>query len=70
MADGKDGFEFFERGVGVFFDVGRKFLGIELAPFPPARFRGERAGLDGVEIPVNGTPPQGKAPGGLGFGAA
>jgi len=70
VADAKHLLDFLERGVRMFFDVRLKFFGVELAPFSPAGFRGERAGLDGVEIPVNGTPAQVEAPGGLGFGAA
>src|ERR1035438_4636306 len=70
MADAKHLLDFLEGGVGMFFDVRLKFFGVELAPFSPAGFRGERAGLAGFQIPVNGTPPHVKAPGGLGFGAA
>ena len=70
MADGQGGGEFVERGVGKFFDVGRKFLGIELAPFPPVRFRGEGAGLGGGQIAVDGAPPQVKTPRGFNFGTA
>ena len=69
-ADAEHGLEFFERGVGVFFDVRLKFLRVELAPFSPTGFGGEGAGLDGGQIAVNGTAPQLKAPSGLGFGAA
>lgn len=56
MADAKHLLNFFEGGIGMFFDVGLKLVGVELAPFPPTGFRGEGAGLDGVQIPVNGTP--------------
>ena len=70
MADLEDGLDFLERGVGMFFNVGRKFLGVELAPFPPACFRGERAVFGGGQIAINGTPRQSKPPDGLGFGAA
>jgi hypothetical protein len=69
MTDAKHSLDFLECGVRMFFDVGLKFFGVQLAPFSPTGFRGEGAGLDGVQIPVNRTPPQGKAPGGLGFGA-
>jgi hypothetical protein len=47
MADLKDGGAFLERGIGKLFNVRRKFLGIQRAPFPPARFGGERARLGG-----------------------
>jgi len=70
MTDGEHFLDFLERGVGMFFDVRLKFLRIELAPGSPTGFRGEGAGLDGVQIAVNGTPTQSKAPGGLGFGTA
>lgn len=70
MADGQGGGEFLERGIRMFFDVGRKFLGIERAPFPPARFGGERARLGGGQIAINGAPPHRKAPGRLDLGAA
>jgi hypothetical protein len=69
MADAKDLLEFLEGGIGMFFDVGRKLFRVKLAPFSPAGFGGEGAGLDGVQIPVNRTASQLKAPGGLGFGA-
>ena len=70
MADAKDGLEFPEGGVGMLFDVRLKFLGVEFAPFSPTGFRGEGAGLDGGQIPVNGTPRQVETPGRLDFGAA
>ena len=70
MTDAKHFLNFLERGIGMFADVRLKFLGVEFAPFSPTGFRGEGAGLDGGPIPVNGTPAQSKAPGGLGFGAA
>ena len=68
--DAKHLLQLFERGGGMFFDVRRKFLGGELAPLPPTRFRRQRALLGGGQIPVNGTPRHRKPPGGLGFGAA
>jgi len=68
MADAKHPLEFLEGGGGVFFDMGAEFLRIELAPFPPALFRGERAAFGGVQIAINRTPGQIKPPGGLGFG--
>lgn len=69
MADGHGGGEFLERGIRMFFDVGRKLLGIKRAPFPPARFRGERAGLGGGQIAINRAPPHRKAAGRLDLGA-
>ena len=68
MADVKDGLEFFERGIGMLFNVRLKFLGIERAPLAPAGFRGERSVFGGGQIAVNRAPPQIKPPGSLGFG--
>ena len=70
MADTKDSLEFFERGVGVFFDMGAEFFRVELAPGAPARFWRQCALLSGDQIPVNRTPGEVKPPGGLGFGTA
>jgi len=70
MADAEHGLEFLEGGVGMDFDVGLKFLGVKLAPFSPALFRGERAFLGGRQIAVNRASPQIKAPGGFGLGTA
>ncbi len=70
MADVKAGLEFLERGVRMFFDVGLKFFWVELAPFAPTGFRGEGAGLDGLQIPINRTPSQLEPPGGFDLGAA
>ena len=70
MADAKDGLEFFERGVGVFFDMGAEFFRVELAPGAPARFWRQCALLSGDQIPVNRAPGEVKPPGGLGFGTA
>ena len=70
MADAEGFLEFLERGIGMYFDVGLEFLGVELAPMSPTHFRGQRAFWGGGQIPVNGTPRQSKPPGGLGFGAA
>lgn len=70
MADGKAGGEFLERGVRMFSDVGLKFLGIELAPFPPGRFRGERPRLGGGQIAVDRAPPHVKAARRLDLGTA
>lgn len=69
MTDAKHGLDFLERGVGMFFDMGLKLFGVQLAPFSPTGFGGEGAGLDGFQIPVNRTAPQPKTPDGLGFGA-
>jgi hypothetical protein len=70
MADGQTGGEFVERGVGLFLDVGRKFLGVELAPLPPACFRGERARFGGGQIAIDRAPPHVKAAGRLNLGTA
>ena len=70
MADVKDSLEFFQRGVGMLFNVGLQFLGIERAPFAPARFGGERAKFGGGQIPVNRAPPQVKAACRLDLGTA
>ena len=70
MADGQTGGQFVERSIRMFLDVGRQFLGIELAPFAPARFGGEGAGFGGGQIAVNRAPSHVKAAHGLGLGAA
>ena len=70
MADAKHLLEFLEGGIGMLFDLSLEFLRVEFAPVSPACFRGQRACFDGLQIPINGTPGQVKAPGGLGFGAA
>lgn len=70
MADGEGGGEFLKRGIRMFLDVGRKFLGIERAPFPPARFGGERARFGGGQIAINRAPPQVKAAGRRDLGPA
>jgi len=70
MADAKDGFEFFERGVGVRFNVGRKFLGIQFAPLAPALFGGEGSRRGGGQITIDGAPPQVEAPGRFRLGPA
>ena len=69
-ADVKDGLEFFERGVGMLFNVRLKFLGIERAPFAPTCFGGERAVLGGGQIAVNRAPPQVKTPRRFNLGTA
>ncbi len=53
----------------MFFDVGLELGGVELAPFAPTLFRGERAGFGRRQIAVNRAPPQIKPPGRLGLGA-
>jgi hypothetical protein len=53
----------------MFFDVRLKFFGVEFAPGSPTGFRRQRPLLGGGQIPINGTPRQGKPPGSLGFGA-
>ena len=70
MADAQAGGHFFERGVGVVFDVGLEFLGIQLAPFPPTGFWGERIRLGGGQITIDRALRQGEAPGRLGLGTA
>ena len=62
MADGKAGGDFLQRGVRLFSDVGLKFLGIELAPFPPGRFRGERPRFGGGQIAIDRAAAQIKTP--------
>jgi hypothetical protein len=62
MADGQAGGEFVEGGVRLFFDVRRQFLGIQLAPFSPTGFGGERAGFGGGEIAINRAPGQVEVP--------
>jgi hypothetical protein len=68
MADAEHLLDFLERGVGVVFDVGAEFLRVEFPPGSPARFRRQRALFSGFQIPINGTPSQIKAAGGLDFG--
>ena len=70
MTDVKDGLKFFERGVGMLFNVRLKFLGIQRAPFPPACLGGECALFGGGQIAINRAPPHRKAPGRLHLGAA
>ena len=70
VADPKHVLKFLECGVGMPGNAGLEFLGVELAPMAPALFRGQRSGLRGIQIPINGTPGQVKPPGGLDFGAA
>ena len=69
MADTKHRLDFLEGGVRMFFDVGLELGGVELAPFAPTLFRGERAGFGRRQIAVNRAPPQIKPPGRLGLGA-
>ena len=61
MADVEDGGQFLERGIGLCFNLVLKFLGIERAPLPPARFGGERARLGGGQIAINRAQPNRKA---------
>jgi len=68
MADTEYLLQFFERGVGVLFDMAAELLRVELTPGAPARFRWQGSFFGGFQIPVNGTPGQLKTPGGLGFG--
>jgi hypothetical protein len=69
MADAEHLLEFLEGGVGMLFDMGAEFLRVELAPGSPARFRRQRTLFGRHQIPINRTPGQFKAAGGLGFGA-
>src|SRR5271163_1475896 len=68
MAHAKHGLDFLERGIGMFFDMGLEFFGVELAPGSPTRFWRQGSLLGGDEIPINGTPRQVKPPAGLGLG--
>lgn len=70
MADRQGGGDLLERGVRLLLDVGRKFLRIELAPFPPARFRGQRPRLGGGAVAIDRAPRHLKAAHGLGLGTA
>ena len=70
MTDGKVGGEFLERGVRLLADVGLKFLGIKLAPFPPTRFRGERPRLGGGQIAIDRAAAEVEAARRLGLGTA
>ena len=70
MTDVQGRGQFLERGLGMSFDVGQKFLGLERAPFPPARFGGERAGLGGGQIAIHRAPRHPKAAGRLDLGTA
>ena len=68
MADAEHLLQFFERGVGMLFDMAAELLRVELAPGAPACFRWQGAFFGGFQIPINRTPGQLKTPGGLGFG--
>jgi len=70
MADLEGLLEFQEGGVGMCFDVNLEFVRVELAPFPPTGFRGQRPGFHGGQIAVNTAPGDVKVPGGLNFGTA
>jgi hypothetical protein len=70
MADAKHLLDFLEGGVGMFFNVGVEFLGVEFPPMPPTGFRGQRPRLGGLQIAVDRAPPQIKTAGGLGLEAA
>ena len=67
MADTEHLLDFFEGGIGVFFDVGAEFLRVEFPPGSPARFRRQRPLFGGHQIPINGTAGQIEAPGSLDF---
>ena len=69
MADAELPLEFLEGGVGMLLDVPLELLRVELAPMSPTLLRGQCAFLGGDQIPINGTPSQIEAPGGLGFRA-
>ena len=70
MADAEHLLEFLEGGVRMLFDVHLEFLRVEFAPMTPAGFGGQRPGLYGGQIAVNGAPTQFKAPGRLGLRTA
>jgi hypothetical protein len=68
MADAKDPLQFFERGVGVFFDLGVELFRVEFAPVSPAGFWGECSLLSGGQITIDSAATQAEAAGGLGLG--
>ena len=68
MADPKHLLEFLEGGVGMLFNMGVEFFGVQLAPVSPALFRGQRAFLGGGQIAVNGASTQIETARGLDFG--
>jgi len=70
MADAKDRLKFLEGGVGMLFDVNLEFLRVEFAPMTPTGFGGQRSGLRGGQITIDGAATEVKAPGGLDFGPA
>jgi hypothetical protein len=70
MADPECLLQFFQGGVGMFFDMGTEFLRVELAPGAPTGFRWQGAFFGGDQIPVNRTPGQSKMPGRFHFGTA
>ena len=70
MADAKHILKFLQRGVGMLLDMRLEFLRVELAPAPPALFRGQRSRLRGSQIPVNRASTEVKALSGFHFGTA
>ena len=70
MADAEDRLQLLDGGVGMFLDVGVKFLRVELTPTPPACFGSQRPRLLGVQIAVNSAAAEIKTAGSLDFGAA
>jgi hypothetical protein len=70
MTDAEHLLEFFEGGVGMFFNMRPELLRVELAPAAPTGFGGQSALLGRRQIPVNRAPGQGKMPGGFHFGTA
>ena len=70
VADAKGRFQFLERGVGLFSDVGLEFGWIEFAPGTPARFGGQGVGFGGGEVAVDRALGEAEAPRGLRLGAA
>jgi len=70
MAHAEHLLEFFERRIGMLFDMGTEFFRVELAPGAPARFRWQGSFLGGGQIAINGTAGEVKPPGGFGLGAA
>jgi len=70
MADAKHLLDFFQRGVGMFFNVGLELVRVEFAPVSPALLWSQRSGLGGVQVTIDSAPADCKAARGLGFGTA
>lgn len=70
VADVEDRLDFMQGGVGLLADLGGEFGRIQLAPSAPSGLGGQRVGLRGGQIAVNGAFPQRETLGGLGPRAA